>query len=495
MIKKIISLLLISNIVLAGSPVLWGPNFTALSLEQNLNLNNIASLLTGTSNPTVVAQSAPQGSLYLRTGASGGTLYVKQDAGSTTNWSALAAGGISIAPFSTTPSANGLTLSGSVLNMDPADATHPGGVTITAQTFAGIKTFNSGTDMNSSKITHVADPTLSTDAATKNYVDTQLNQLNPAAAVVAASTATIAGTYVNAVSGVCIGDTFTTTALATLSIDGVAISVGNRVLLKNQTSSFQDGVWTLTTQGVGGISGAILTRALDFDSSADINAGSIVPIINGTVNAGASYYQSATVVTCSADAQTWTQFQAASSAYLLKANNLSDVAVAQTAINNISQLTTKGDIEIYSGTNTTRQAACPDGQNLQYLASSANGVTCVTPSSSGSGLNARWTLTGATVPFIDIDGPHYQTSTKSLSFVNLAMLNSGTSGVTSVRLNQYRAGLLLNAQTATVAASSGLPVAVTSTLTGVLSLLAGDAITVDVTMTATGAPESISVEY
>lgn len=61
--------------------------------RQNLNLNDIASVLTGTDDPTSVAKSAPQGSVYLRTGASGGTAYVKQDSGSSTNWTELGGGG------------------------------------------------------------------------------------------------------------------------------------------------------------------------------------------------------------------------------------------------------------------------------------------------------------------------------------------------------------------------------------------------------------------
>jgi len=48
----------------------------------------------------------------------------------------------SIGAFSSSPSSNGLTLTGSVLNLDPADNTHPGGVSTTTQTFAGDKTFS-----------------------------------------------------------------------------------------------------------------------------------------------------------------------------------------------------------------------------------------------------------------------------------------------------------------------------------------------------------------
>lgn len=49
-------------------------------------------------------------------------------------------GDVTLAAFGSTPNANGLSLSGQVLNMQPADGTHPGGVSITTQTFAGSKT-------------------------------------------------------------------------------------------------------------------------------------------------------------------------------------------------------------------------------------------------------------------------------------------------------------------------------------------------------------------
>lgn len=168
-------------------------------------------------------------------------------------------------------------------------------------------------DMGSNKITSLTNPTANQDAATKSYVDSQLLQLNPAASVYAASTANIVGTYSNAVSGNCIGDTFTITATGALSLDGASPPLGSRVLLKDQTSSFQDGAWVVTVVGALGVS-PVLTRALDFDSSSDINAGQIIPVINGT-QAGASWFQTATVATCNSDAQNWTQFQKASSSY------------------------------------------------------------------------------------------------------------------------------------------------------------------------------------
>lgn len=188
--------------------------------------------------------------------------------------------------------------------------------------------------MGGFQINNLSSPVLSSDGANKSYVDSQLAQLNPAASVFAASTSSIAGTYTNIISGVCIGDTFTVTATGALSVDGVSPAAGARILLKNQASSFQDGVWTVTIAGSVGVS-PVLTRATDSDSSADFNAGQIVPIANGTVNAGSSYYQTALISTCSSDSQTWTQFQKASSAYLQSANNLSDVANVTAARSNL----------------------------------------------------------------------------------------------------------------------------------------------------------------
>lgn len=147
----------------------------------------------------------------------------------------------------------------------------------------------------------------STKAASTAFVQSALAQLNPAAAVSAASTANIPGTYTNAVGGVCVGDTFTVTATGAFTIDGQTPAAGKRVLLKNQSSAFQNGVWDVTVAGSVGVS-PVLTRSADWDSSADMNAGSLIPVINGTANANTVWYQTAAVTTCSSDAQVYTQF-------------------------------------------------------------------------------------------------------------------------------------------------------------------------------------------
>src|SRR3990167_3951895 len=66
------------------------------------------------------------------------------------------------------------------------------------------------------------------------------------------STAALTVTYSNGSSGV--GATLTNAgALAALSIDGVALAIGNKVLIKDQASTFQNGVYEVTVIGSGAI--------------------------------------------------------------------------------------------------------------------------------------------------------------------------------------------------------------------------------------------------
>lgn len=81
--------------------------------------------------------------------------------------------------------------------------------------------------LNSQKITGLADPTAAQDAATKNYVDLTVQGLDPKASVKAATTANIAS-----LSG-------------TMTIDGVALVAGDRVLVKDQSTPSANGVYVV----------------------------------------------------------------------------------------------------------------------------------------------------------------------------------------------------------------------------------------------------------
>jgi hypothetical protein len=142
---------------------------------------------------------------------------------------------------------------------------------------------------NSHKATNVLDPTAAQDAATKNYVDNAVQALAPKNDVAAATTTGLAAyTYNNVAtppSGV--GATITLTVAAVLVLDGYTPALNDRLLIKNETAGNApyNGIYSLTTIGVLGVTQAVLTRTTDFDQPGDGINGAVVAVLNGTVNA------------------------------------------------------------------------------------------------------------------------------------------------------------------------------------------------------------------
>jgi len=136
-------------------------------------------------------------------------------------------------------------------------------------------------------------PSAGIDIANKQYVDDTAQGLNFHAACNNATTANLTATYNNGTSGV--GATLTNSgALAALTVDGTLQVVGNRVLVKNQSTASENGAYTVTTVGSGAIAW-VLTRATDFDTAGSganqIDAGDFFYIINGSTNANTSWVQ------------------------------------------------------------------------------------------------------------------------------------------------------------------------------------------------------------
>lgn len=161
-------------------------------------------------------------------------------------------------------------------------------------------------NMGSHQINAVTDPTLAQDAATKSYVDSVVGGTNPAQSVVAASTGALTVTYSNGTAGV--GATLTNAgAMAAFALDGTSPTVGQRVLIKDQASTFQNGIYTVTTVG-SGAANWVLTRATNYDSASDITSSGVIPVLSGTVNTTTAWVQTAVVVTIGTDPVTFTQF-------------------------------------------------------------------------------------------------------------------------------------------------------------------------------------------
>ena len=96
-------------------------------------------------------------------------------------------------------------------------------------------------------------------------------------AVRVATTAALGGTYNNGTAGV--GATLTISSTTTL--DGVSLNNGDRILVKDQATAFQNGIYTRT-------SATVLTRALDAELPQEISAA-IVAVEEGTANGGSAF--------------------------------------------------------------------------------------------------------------------------------------------------------------------------------------------------------------
>lgn len=97
-----------------------------------------------------------------------------------------------------------------------------------------------------------------------------------------------ANTYANGTLGV--GATLTATANAALTVDGSAVVVAQRILVKDEVALSHNGIYVVTATGTGSAP-YVLTRATDYDQAAEILQGSAVPISNGTVNSASAWVQ------------------------------------------------------------------------------------------------------------------------------------------------------------------------------------------------------------
>jgi phage-related tail fiber protein len=164
----------------------------------------------------------------------------------------------------------------------------------------------SAVSMNSQRLTNLPAPGAASDPATKSYVDSLSAGLDVKASVRAATTANI-------------------TLSGTQTIDGVALIAGDRVLVKNQSTGSENGIYAVASGAWG--------RATDADSDPEMTGGSFVFVEEGTLNQDTGWVLSTNnPITLNTTSLTFTQFSAAgiiqAGAGLTKTGNTLDVGTA-----------------------------------------------------------------------------------------------------------------------------------------------------------------------
>src|SRR3954447_7874218 len=113
--------------------------------------------------------------------------------------------------------------------------------------------FLNGIDATSQRIINVASPSSAADATNKSYVDNLITGLSWKLDVRAATTAngTLATAYANG-----------------QVVDGVTLATGDRILIKNQTTQTENGIYTVNASGAP-------TRATDADATSELNNATV----------------------------------------------------------------------------------------------------------------------------------------------------------------------------------------------------------------------------
>ncbi len=201
------------------------------------------------------------------------------------------------------------------------------------QNILGFTPANKAGDTFTGPVLLQANPTQALGAATKQYVDLFAAGLKAQESVDTATEAPLpASSYDNGASGV--GATLTGSSNGALGAVGgySGYSTNSRILVKDQASSAQNGLYKVTTAGSAG-SQWVLTRTTDYDSTAEIVSGDFTYVKNGTLSGTQWVMTSSGSITVGASNVLWTQLSGGASSPVAGAGiNVTGNTVSNTGV-------------------------------------------------------------------------------------------------------------------------------------------------------------------
>jgi len=326
--------------------------------------------------------------------------------------------------------------------------------------------------MGTNKITGLGNPTSAQDAATKAYVDGVAQGLDVKASVALATTADIlanGGTYA-APNDYQDGpddeflDTFTF-PIGELYIDSTFVSLGDRILVKDQTLSKQNGIFTCTTVGQNAIpgrsagSGAVLTRSSDANKKNSFTPGLFTFVDRGTVNDAKGFVlvEGGGNSLGNADPKVFTQFSGSGTftagngltltgnSFSINTSTTADLSTAQTLTNktltspviNTPTGITKSDVGLANVDNTSdanKPVSSATQTALDLKAPLASPALTGTPTAPTAAADTNTTQI-ATTAFAKAEADAAQSAAEATASSALSGVTAGTTAFTAVNVN------------------------------------------------------------
>lgn len=261
--------------------------------------------------------------------------------------------------------------------------------------------------------------------ATTSFVQTAVLQAPlKEAAKYGTTTALPASTYANGTAGV--GATLTENANGALSVDGSTPAVNDRILVKNQATTFQNGLYAVTAVG-SGAAPFVLTRVSDLDQTADIKTGAAVFVTAGATLASTTWdVNSATSPVLGTDAITFAQSAGPGSVTSGNGITVTGASVAIDTTVTVDKTTAQAltNKDLSSGTNTF-PASLVTTTTLNNASLAISGTTIAGTSSATLGTN------GGTGGSVVLRGSTSGTATISVSAAGVLALPSTATGITA----------------------------------------------------------------